>query len=450
MAQRTGAVTGASEAAKEPFRKTTREFEIAQQEKALKSREYLGELAATVELMGAGLRQQGATKVGEREIYALAEGAVKGDADLPNSAAGLHARAALQASGFTPFEKKKSTELSNIRQTEPLVYLVEKFYDKHLKGKQTGGAITNWAKQNIPLLPTDIKADYGLILSQAGQIAKSIGGESGRLTEKDIERAMGILSKPNLTDEQAKDIIVELKNTINGRIMKTVLGKYSPGQQKMILEHHGFDLNSFNLVVDGKARPVFRESEGKTFYLNPENKRYEPVNEPKMVPPPDVEGTDIFDLLKGLGLTKENKKGVLEMLPEVKKSSKIEGFNLDDYATDANWEKGINTIRTAINKNVSLDNEDDIDKYIQERAPGAALTAKMVLDVSKKQQVPADLILAIMQHESMFGTKGRGAKTFNPGNVGNFDDGRDTNMGNWEKGIEAIGKFLSKRRASNV
>ncbi len=332
----------------------------------------------------------------------------------------------------------------------PLVYLVEKFYDKHLKGKGTSGAIMNFAKEKVPLLPTDIKADYGLILSQAGQIAKSIGGESGRLTEKDIERAMGILSKPNLTDDQAKEIITELKNTINGRIMKAVLGKYSPGQQKMILEHHGFDLNNFNLVVDGKARPVFRENEGKYFYLDTNNKRYEPINESKLVPPPDVEGTDVFDMFKALGLNKENKKGVLEMLPEVKKSSKIEGFKLDDYATDPNWEKGVNTIRTAVNRNVALDSEDAIDKYIQERAPGSEINAKMILSAAKKHEVPVDLLLAIMQHESMFGTKGRGSRTFNPGNVGNFDDGRDTNMGNWEKGIEAIGKFLSKRRASNA
>lgn len=440
LSERAGSVAGAQANAQVPSK-------LAVQQPALQSREYLGELAAATHLLTAMLQQQGMNKASANEIYALAHDAATGNADLTSTGASLHARAAIGQAGLKPFEKKQATALQNLRQTEPLYDSMVNFYDKYIKGNEGAGALWNSVKANIPLIPTDIKADFAQIKGQAGQIAKTIGGESGRLTESDIDRAMGLLTRPNVTDKQAQDILQNFKSLMNSRILDSTLGQYSPAQQKLILQERGFDLNQFSREIDGKFYPVFRMGEDdKPIYLKNGAKNYDDVEDYKRLEAPETQGLDIFSMFKALGMSKENKKSILDTLPgsTLKKTSKIEGFNLDDYATDPNWENGVNSIRK---KTKGLETAESIDQYIKSKFSDSPITGQMVLATSKAHGVPVDLLLAIMQHESHFGTVGRGARTFNPGNVGNFDNGKDTNMQAWDKGVDAIGKFLAKRRA---
>jgi hypothetical protein len=70
----------------------------------------------------------------------------------------------------------------------------------------------------------------------------------------------------------------------------------------------------------------------------------------------------------------------------------------------------------------------------------------MVANASRQFGVPWEIITAIMQQDSNFGTAGVGAKTFNPGNVGNFDSGEKRNYGNWQDGVNAVAQWLNNHR----
>ena len=73
----------------------------------------------------------------------------------------------------------------------------------------------------------------------------------------------------------------------------------------------------------------------------------------------------------------------------------------------------------------------------------------MIVAASNKTGVDPYTILAIAQHESKFGTLGAGARTFNPGNVGNVDSGATKNMGDWQSGVDALAGNISRRKINS-
>lgn len=50
-----------------------------------------------------------------------------------------------------------------------------------------------------------------------------------------------------------------------------------------------------------------------------------------------------------------------------------------------------------------------------------------------------------MQNDSMFGTLGIGATTYNPGNIGNTGSATRS-FGSWDEGIAAVAEWLSQHR----
>lgn len=98
-----------------------------------------------------------------------------------------------------------------------------------------------------------------------------------------------------------------------------------------------------------------------------------------------------------------------------------------------------------------------IQEYIDKYSDGESkITAEQVMDVSNKYGVPVELILAQGRIESNFGTKGRGARTKNIYNVGNYTSGdtmrKDSAeqkavsrvMPDWESGLEQYAKLLKE------
>lgn len=124
----------------------------------------------------------------------------------------------------------------------------------------------------------------------------------------------------------------------------------------------------------------------------------------------------------------------------------VAGFNIGRYATDPNHEKAIYNIVT--NKIGKFNNEQDLASYISSSYPNSPVTAEMVMKASEKHQVPWEMVVAMMEQDSSLGTKGKGARTFNPGNVGNDDEGNIRNYGNWQAGVDAVALWLSKNRAA--
>lgn len=123
----------------------------------------------------------------------------------------------------------------------------------------------------------------------------------------------------------------------------------------------------------------------------------------------------------------------------------IEGFDLGSYATDPTHEQQIRNIMSQMGKITSTS---QIDSYIKSKAPNSSITPQMITSASQKYGVSWELLMAIMQQESNFGTSGVGARTYNPGNIGNVDSGGTTNYGSWDKGVDAIGAWLSNHKAN--
>jgi len=123
----------------------------------------------------------------------------------------------------------------------------------------------------------------------------------------------------------------------------------------------------------------------------------------------------------------------------------VGGFDIGVYATDPNHERAVAQHLSNIG---TLETSEDIDEYVQRVAPNSPVTSDMIRNTSEKFGVPWEMLVAMMQQDSSLGTKGKGARTFNPGNVGNDDAGNIVNYGDWQTGVDAVGAWLNNHRAT--
>jgi hypothetical protein len=137
-------------------------------------------------------------------------------------------------------------------------------------------------------------------------------------------------------------------------------------------------------------------------------------------------------------------------------SKVINGYDFTSYATDPNWGNSVNSILSKIPAVGSLAvgpvdprTPSSLDGYIKKVAPKSSITSQMIVNASQKFNVDPKLLSAILQQESQFGTAGKGARTFNPGNVGNTDSGAEVNYGNWQAGVNAVAQNMAKRQIAN-
>lgn len=122
-------------------------------------------------------------------------------------------------------------------------------------------------------------------------------------------------------------------------------------------------------------------------------------------------------------------------------------YDFSTYATDPAWGTSVKGILDNMGQFQSLD---DVSSYIKQNAPNSKITADMISKASQQYGVPWEMITAIMQHESGFGTLGKGAYTNNPGNVGNTDSGAIIKMSSWQDGVNAVAKQIAKRSVSGA
>lgn len=122
----------------------------------------------------------------------------------------------------------------------------------------------------------------------------------------------------------------------------------------------------------------------------------------------------------------------------------INGYDISAYATDPLYEQKIKDI---IDIMPSLVGAMDIDAYIQIIASGSPVTGDMVIKASSTYIVDMPLLLAIMQNDSSFGTAGVGARTNNPGNVGNTGT-EERSYPTWEEGVLAVAEWLNRHRSA--
>jgi len=120
----------------------------------------------------------------------------------------------------------------------------------------------------------------------------------------------------------------------------------------------------------------------------------------------------------------------------------VGGYNLSTYATDPQYSQKVGTI---YNQLPQFNSAQGVDQYIQSVAPNSPLTGSMIMASSTKYGIDPRILVAQAQEESGFGTQGAGAKTFNPGNVGNTGSATQ-NQGSWQAGLDAQAKELSLRQ----
>jgi hypothetical protein len=120
-------------------------------------------------------------------------------------------------------------------------------------------------------------------------------------------------------------------------------------------------------------------------------------------------------------------------------------YDIASYATDPTHETKVQSILKNIGQMTSWE---QMDSYIQRVAPGSKVTGEMIGKAAEKYGVSWEMMMAIMQQDSSFGTAGKGARTFNPGNVGNTDSGAEVNYGDWQSGVDAVAKNLSGRKTT--
>ena len=143
-----------------------------------------------------------------------------------------------------------------------------------------------------------------------------------------------------------------------------------------------------------------------------------------------------------------NTNSVLDRLRNLSKpqqeSKIVGGFDISSYATDPNHEASVAKIAASAPPELDVSK---ITSYIQSVAPDSPITGEMVVNSAKKFDVDHKVLLALMQQDSAFGTKGKGSRTHNPGNVGNDDTGREVDYGSWEAGVDAVAGWLSRNRS---
>jgi len=127
-------------------------------------------------------------------------------------------------------------------------------------------------------------------------------------------------------------------------------------------------------------------------------------------------------------------------------SGVLEPYDISSYATDPQYQQKIQTILSSI---PLLTTAGSIDAYIQSMASGSPVSGDMVYSASNTYNVDIPLLVAIMQNDSNFGTVGVGARTLNPGNVGNTGTAEHT-YASWQDGVSAVAQWLDNHRVVNI
>lgn len=130
-------------------------------------------------------------------------------------------------------------------------------------------------------------------------------------------------------------------------------------------------------------------------------------------------------------------------IPGFRSNKIIAGYDIGSYATDPNHERNIAKIYSGIGEIASAQ---DIHDYIKAKAPTSPISGDYVIQAAQEFKVNPKLLMAIMQQDSSFGSRGKAVRTRNPGNVGNDDTGRTVTFKSWLDGVRAVARNLAKRK----
>lgn len=237
------------------------------------------------------------------------------------------------------------------------------------------------------------RADFANTISQMADVYKTQATATQRRYEKSVDDYQFLSQQLNRTLDQMRQDEQQIR----------IINLQNDLQKELKEMDYGHDMQ-----MEGLRAPTVRTSaEGTDTQWDPTSKTWIPV-------------TDV-------------------------NSGIVSGFNIGRYATDPNHERAVASIVQGIGK---FENLSDVQDYISKKYPNSPITTRMISNTSQKFGVPWEMLVAMMEQDSSLGTAGKGARTFNPGNVGNDDAGNIRNYGNWQAGVDAVGQWLSKNRAA--
>ena len=131
-------------------------------------------------------------------------------------------------------------------------------------------------------------------------------------------------------------------------------------------------------------------------------------------------------------------------------------YDITTYATDFNHEASIKRKIKEIGK---MESTEQMDSYIQQVAPGSPVTGQMVVNASEKYGVSWEAMMAIIDHESLFGTSNVAKNNNNVGGMtwtgsnGQKGTARPAKEGGYyikyntfQEGVDAVAKNLAGRK----
>jgi hypothetical protein len=126
----------------------------------------------------------------------------------------------------------------------------------------TVGALGQKVLTKIPA--TDLANFQAKVKGVSGNISKQMGGESGRLSEDDVKRALGLLVTPGMTKAQALDRLKFFAQNTYSKVMDQTLGGQSDAQKLHNLVTFGFDPEAFNSTVQVGTKKYNRFAKSDT------------------------------------------------------------------------------------------------------------------------------------------------------------------------------------------
>lgn len=119
------------------------------------------------------------------------------------------------------------------------------------------------------------------------------------------------------------------------------------------------------------------------------------------------------------------------------------------YAVDPNYSSEVDSMYNQILKVSPVPSATGLDSFINSQVGGKGnVTGQMIMNAASTYKVDPNILAAVLAHESDFGTAGAGAKTFNPGNVGNTGTSTQT-FSSWQQGVNAAAQALAVRMPGN-
>lgn len=262
-----GAVSGAVEEAKVPGMiklaeatgaQKKAELDLAHRYKLIEtnlsnsSREKVAQIRANATMAAAKLGKE----VDPEEVSAVANMSALGTLGrkLGTGPTDRAAYVALTKSHEVPLGDKDSEALNKIQEINPLIEKMQAFAAK-LPDNAFGANFNKYIRSN-PALMNEWSNMQSLMKGYAGSVSQVLGKEAGRKTDKDIERALGIMVESGITGPMAQERLGQMKSQIATNAADVALGSLPEGQKVKVMEARGW--NAENLLVPSRHGYVTR------------------------------------------------------------------------------------------------------------------------------------------------------------------------------------------------